>query len=280
MKPGQPLLISAGIVGALLLFTILTILFIPTREILAVITSGLERQGYTMRAGHFGKAFPIGVQARNLEISDPRGGLIRLDKVSFRVSLPPLCLGRVVINYRGEIGKGTIEGDFSPQKRRSFSLRMADVALGDIPFFRTVTEAEVKGALNASAIIQGKEGNYRGELRLWVKGAVLRGIKLSGMPLPDASYETIQGICRVNGGKVSLESFTLQGKGLYVRLKGDMPVASPPGSAPLNMTFELMPKPEFLEGQKFIFILLSKYLSSPGHYQIPIRGTLAKPAIQ
>jgi len=35
-----------------------------------------------------------------------------------------------------------------------------------------------------------------------------------------------------------------------------------------------------MEKQKFVFLLLSKYLTSPGAYQIPIRGTLAKPAIQ
>ncbi len=280
MKLKQPLLICAWIVGALSLFIILTILFIPARELQAVITSGLERQGYTMQASHFGRAFPFGLKARNLEISDARGSLIKLDEASARISLSALCLGRVVIIYHGEIGKGTIEGDVSPQQSGGFSLSMDDVQLEDIPFFQTVTEAKVKGDLNARATIQETQGNYRGELRLWVKGAVLNGIKLSGMPLPDASYETIQGMCRVNGGKVSLESFTLQGKGLYVRLKGDMPVASPLGSAPVNLTLELMPKPEFLEGQKFIFLILTKYLSSPGHYQIPIRGTLAKPAIQ
>jgi hypothetical protein len=41
-----------------------------------------------------------------------------------------------------------------------------------------------------------------------------------------------------------------------------------------------MPKPGFLESQKFVFLLLTKYLTTPGHYQIPVRGTLAKPVIQ
>jgi hypothetical protein len=41
----------------------------------------------------------------------------------------------------------------------------------------------------------------------------------------------------------------------------------------------MMPKPAFLERQKFIFLLLMRYQSSPGAYSIPIRGTLAHPAI-
>jgi type II secretion system protein N len=59
-----------------------------------------------------------------------------------------------------------------------------------------------------------------------------------------------------------------------------MPVTTPLGDAPLNLTLELMPKPAFLERQKFVFLLLAKYLISPGNYRIPINGTLARPAIE
>jgi type II secretion system protein N len=280
MKLNRPLLICVWTVSALLLFMVLTIIFIPASGIRDAIARGLERQGYTMRTSQFGKAFPLGLKARDLEISDDRGSLVRLDRVSARLSLPALCIGRIVIHYHAEIGKGTIDGDVSPMRNSRLSLDLEHVQLEDIPLFRTVTEAQVKGDLNANADVRGTQGIYRGELRLWVRKAVLNGVKIGGMPLPDASYDTIQGMCRVNAGKVNLESFTLQGKGLYVRLKGEMTVASRYGSAPLNLTLELMPKPEFLESQKFVFLLLTKYLTTPGHYQVPIRGTLAKPVIQ
>jgi hypothetical protein len=41
----------------------------------------------------------------------------------------------------------------------------------------------------------------------------------------------------------------------------------------------MMPKPAFLERQKFVFLLLTKYQSSPGAYSVPIHGTLAHPAL-
>ena len=280
MKLRRTLLIGTWIIGALLLFVVLTVLFIPANEIKSLIAKQLENQGYSMRVSHFGKAFPIGLKARDLEISDARGSLVKLDTVSVRISLTALCIGRVVVHYHGEIGKGTIEGDVSPQQNGRFSLNLDGVQLEDIPFFQTVAEARVKGDLNAHATMQGLKGKYSGELRLWVKGAALSGVKISGMPLPDAAYDTIQGLCRINNGRVNLESFTLQGKGLYVRLKGEIPAVASLGSAPLNLTLELMPKPEFLESQKFVFLLLTKYLTTPGHYQIPVRGTLAKPVIQ
>jgi len=40
-----------------------------------------------------------------------------------------------------------------------------------------------------------------------------------------------------------------------------------------------MPKPEFLEKQKLVFLLLAKFMSAPGVYRVPIKGTMLKPEI-
>jgi hypothetical protein len=40
-----------------------------------------------------------------------------------------------------------------------------------------------------------------------------------------------------------------------------------------------MPKPDFLEKQKLVFMLLAKFMTAPGVYSVPIRGTFLKPAI-
>jgi type II secretion system protein N len=159
-------------------------------------------------------------------------------------------------------------------------VEISHLRLEDIPFFPTATSARVKGNLQAQGSFWGKGDSTRGEARLEVKSVELAGMKIGELPLPDASYDVVRGALKVNNGKAVLESFTLQGEGLYVRLKGDFPVITPLGSAPLNLTLELMPKPDFLEKQKFVFLLLAKYLNSPGVYHIPIRGRLAKPAIQ
>jgi type II secretion system protein N len=280
MKPSSPLFICTCIAAALFLLVSLTVIFIPNNVIRDFVDHSLQNKGLTMRTAYFGKAFPLGIKARDLEISDARGGLIKLDDAIVRISLPSLLIGRVVVNFHAEIGKGSIKGSFSHRRDTAFSFQAKDVRLEDIPFFQTVTGARVKGNLNADTVFREEGTTRSGEMRLLVKGAVLNGVKIGGTPLPDASYETVQGMYRLNGGRGTLESLSLQGKGIYVRLKGEIPFVSPPGAAPLNLTLELMPKPSFLENQKFIFLLLTKYLTTPGHYQIPIRGTLAKPLIQ
>jgi type II secretion system protein N len=105
------------------------------------------------------------------------------------------------------------------------------------------------------------------------------GVKLGAFPLPDAANLRSQGMVRVTNGRARLESFTLQGEGLYMRLSGELPGGSNAANLPLNLVMEIMPKPEFLEKQKLVFMLLAKFMVSPGVYKVPIRGTLLKPQI-
>ena len=277
MKPRRVLYLTVGIPAALFLVLILTVLFIPSRELQGVIVRGLANEGYTFHASSFGKAFPIGLTARNMEIGDDRGPLFRADTATVRLQLLPLFLGDVKVTVRARIGSGKLEGVWS--RRNGGDLHASGVQLEDIPFFPTVAGASAKGILQVEARLQGHQTATRGEIKLDVKGAELAGIKIGGTPLPDSSYRQIQGMLKIAGGKATLESFSLEGDGLYVRIKGDLPITTPLANAPLNLTLELMPKPEFLERQKFVFLLLSKHLTSPGHYEIPIKGILSRPAL-
>jgi type II secretion system protein N len=274
------LLIVAVVPAALLPFVIFVILFTPAESIQGVVYRYLEREGYSFRTQEFGKALPLGIKARNLEIADERGVLLRADEAVLRLRLLPLLTGTVNFSYRLGIGGGDIQGNFSPRRGGEVDIAINRLRLEDIPFFLTATGARVKGDLSARASFSGIGNNAAGEAQLEVKGAELAGVKIGEMPLPDAAYDTVRGALKVSGGKAVLESATLQGAGIYVRLKGDFPLTTPLGVAPLNLTLELMPKPDFLEKQKFVFLLLTKYLTTPGRYEIPIRGTLSNPLIQ
>ena len=279
MSARRWLYLAVGTAGIIVLFIFLTIFLVPDDELRGLASRVLERQGYSLRAARFGKVFPLGVKAADLEISSENGPLLKAQKASVRLRLLPLVTGKVSFDYRVDIGAGHLSGVFSPRDGE-IRIEASSVRLEDLPFFQTVTGARVRGEMRLSGNFKGKGKEPGGELRLEVKGANVSGVKISEMPLPDADYTVVQGMLRRKGGTIMLESFTLQGEGMYVRLKGDFPLTTPPGMAPLNLTLELMPKAEFLDKQKFVFLLLTKYVVSPGNYQIPIRGTLAKPLIQ
>jgi len=262
-----------------LLFPLLTILFVPSEQVKGAISRVMETRGYSFRAEVFRKSPLLGFHARNVLVSDERGPLLKLTETTVRLKFLPLLLGKIAVECQARIGAGELEAEFKPQSG-SFSIRISGVRLEDIPFFLTATGASVKGALYVDGAFDGKGAKCRGSLKLEVKQADLRSIKIGETPLPDASYQTIRGMLRAAGGKGTLESLTLQGEGIYIRLHGTVPVSGQPASAPINLSLELMPKPYFLENQKLIFLLLTKYQVTPGAYRIPVGGTLAKPAIQ
>jgi len=275
----QRLMAGAWCSGALFLLLLLTLLFISDRELKGVASRFFEQQGYTFRSAEFSKALPLGLKARNMEISSEKGAILKVDEVSIRLNILPILTGVVKFSFNARIGAGVISGEYSPSRGGLAVLEAKSLQFEEIPFFNTVTGATVKGGLTISGNIHELNKSPTGKLQLEVRGADLRGVKIGETPLPDASYHTVRGMLSVKSGRATLESFTLQGDGIFVRLKGDIPLGAAPSATPLNLTLELMPKPEFLEKQKFVFLLLLKYVSSPGSYQIPIRGTLANPSM-
>jgi type II secretion system protein N len=135
------------------------------------------------------------------------------------------------------------------------------------------------GTLWSQGKLQRGTKGLSGDLKLEVKQLEYSGVKLGSFPLPDAANLKTQGMVRVTDGKARLESFTLEGDGIYMRLSGDLPSGANAGAAPLNMSLEIMPKPDFMEKQKLVFLLMAKFMTSPGVYTVPIRGTLLKPQI-
>ena len=268
--------IIGGIVAFVCLFPFLVILFIPAKQVQGMIQRGLAQQGYTFTSGRFGTAFPFGISARDVTIADSRGPLVKLDRLDLRPAFIPLLTGNLALSADAAVGSGTITALWRSGPSGGISVDISGLSLEQVPFFRTATGATVKGVFRGEARLTGGAPRMNGVIKLEVKGAELADLKIGEMPLPAVSDETVQGLLRVRDGRGRVESLTFEGSGLYGRLSGEVPLSA---SAPLDLTLELMPKAEFLEKQKFVFLLLIKFLDSPGHYRIPVRGTLAKPSV-
>ena len=277
---GRALYLALGIPLALLSFLLLTLLFTPNDAIRGVLERTAYNAGYTLQFTGFGKSFPLAFKAEAVELSSAQGPLLTLRQARVALKLLPLITGKLRLGYRGKIGTGTLEGDLDLGKARGWTLECSGVRLEDIPFFSSVARARVGGELRLQGRMVTSKGVGEGDIQLEVRAAELAGVKIGEMPLPDASYREVRGALSIEKGRARLKSFTLNGDGIYVRLKGDSVLAKPVGNSPLNLTLEMMPKPAFMERQKFVFLLLTKYQSSPGAYSIPIRGTLARPAPQ
>jgi len=265
--------------GGVLLFIFLTTLFVPADLLLKAANRGLSQYDLKLDSASFSKALPLGIKGSGFILSSREGELLKIREGKLSLDLLPLLTGKLVFSIEAAIGSGTFNSSMSLLRSPATQITIKNVRLEDIPFFQTVAGMKANGILSGAVATTGVISQAKGSVQLEVQGAELSGIKIGEMPLPDAAYRTVQGMIRINSGKATIESFTLQGDDLYVRLKGGLPLADPLPATPLDLQLEIMPKPALLEKQKLIFLVLLKFQDTPGHYLIPVRGTLGKPQV-
>lgn len=269
---------AALLAAGLILFMSFCYLFFPASKIDAMLAQVLSRQGLTLSPAVHKTVLP-GLAWDNLLLSSEQGPLLSCDRLQVRVLLLPLFAARAVISGEAIIGKGHLNLTYALNGADALNLHADGISLADVPFFKSVLGAKVSGSLWSKGVFRRGKKGLSGDLKLEVKQLEFSGIKLGAFPLPDVANLKTQGMVRVTDGMARLESFTLEGDGVYMRLSGDIPTGATVAQTPLNMRLDIMPKPEFLEKQKLVFILLAKFMTSPGVYSVPIRGTLLSPQI-
>lgn len=274
----RPLRIAALLAAGVCLLLAFTYLFFPTARIDSLINRMLASQGLSLSPGASKTVLP-GLAWNDLLLSSAQGALFRCDRLKVRLGLLPLFAGRVALDAAASIGAGRLELEYGLTGKKVLELHAEGVSLAEIPFFKTVLGARAGGSLWSEGVLTRAPKGVNGELKLEVKQLEFSGVKLGAFPLPDVAGLQAQGMVRVANGAARLESFTLEGEGVYMRLSGDLPGGANAASAPLNLVLEIMPKAEFLERQKLVFMLLAKFTASPGVFKVPIRGTLLKPEI-
>ena len=270
---------GAGVAAAVVaLFVLFSYLLFPTARIDAILVQVLVRQGLTLTpAVH--KTFLPGLAWDDMLLSSEQGPLLSCQRLQIRALLLPLVTGRAVVAGKATIGTGHLETRYALNGKTALDLAAEGISLADIPFFKSVLGAKTAGTLWSQGRLQRGAKGLSGDLKLEIQRLEFSGVKLGAFPLPDATNLKAQGMVRVTDSKARLESFTLEGDGVYMRLSGDLPTGADAAVTPLNMSLQIMPKPDFLEKQKLVFMLLAKFMSAPGIYTVPIRGTLLKPLV-
>jgi type II secretion system protein N len=262
----------------LTLFVVCIYLFFPSRRINTVIEQHLSTQGLQLSPVAHKTLLP-GIGWENALLSSEQGVLIRLNHLTVRPLLLRLLTGRLVLKAMGSLGTGQLDVTYGVTGSSALQFQVDKVELGEVPLFKTVLGARFGGLLHSEGFADRGAKGLNGELKLEISRLGFSGIKIGAFALPDAANLHSRGMVRITDGKARLESFTLEGEGLYMRLSGEVPAGVEAILAPLNLVLEIMPKPEFLEKQKLVFMLLAKFMASPGVYRVPITGTALKPQI-
>lgn len=278
MKSARLVRTGALVAAGLVLFLLFSYLLLPTERIDTAITRALSQQGLTLSPAVHKTLLP-GLAWDEMLLSSEQGPLLSCRRLQVRALLLPLFVGRAVLSGGATIGKGKLDVKYALNGKEALELYSEGISLADIPMINSVLGAKAAGNLWAKGALQRGPKGLSGDLRLEIKQLEFSGVRIGAFPLPDAAGLKTQGMIRVREGKARLESFTIEGDGIYMRLSGDIPSGANAAVTPLDMSLEIMPKPEFLEKQKLVFMLLARFMASPGVYKVPIRGTLLKPQI-
>ncbi|MEI6305651.1 MAG: type II secretion system protein GspN [Deltaproteobacteria bacterium] len=270
--------ISAFLAAGIWLFITIIYLFFDMGRINEVINQRLVSQGLILTPGA-SKTFLPGMGWKGLLLSSRQGPVLAADRLKLQLGFLSLLKGRIAVKGEAVIGNGRLDLEYGVTGKKALDLKAKGIRLADVPFFKTVLGGSAGGSLwSEGNATRGKAG-LDGEFKLEIKQLEFSGVKLGDFPLPDVNNLRSQGMVRLTDGRSRLESFTLEGEGIYMRLSGDIPNGPNAATMPLDLTLEIMPKPEFMEKQKLVFMLLAKFAVSPGVYRMPIKGTLLKPAL-
>lgn len=275
------LLAPLWIFAAGILFIYFVALFFPTSELVRIVSRLTLRHGATIAVSGIRKSLPLGIRARGVVVSGERGALLAVDRLDLDLRFLPLLSGRLIIGYAGYIGQGRLSGEFELSGPGRLEVEAANIRLEDIPLLYNLSPARITGMMAGNGKIRGWGRDAAGRYQIALSGLQVTGAGIGGTMLPNVASQSVQAVLGVGNGVIKAESVSMQGDGLYARLRGDVRgLYGVAGSAPIDLSLELMPKPDFMDRQKPIFALLARYAVSPGNYLLPIRGTVGKPELQ
>lgn len=232
-----------------------------------------EKTGLRIQSASFDTAFPLAFVLEGLKLYDNAGNeLVRLE--TLRAGLNPLgYFGGLKISIDAKASGGQIDGAAMVGFfGSSFEMEARSVGFNAIPALERAG-MKIDGTFDAMLVMKKDDGCPKGSLK--VQGVEFKDAEFfyRGLPLPiDDIDEAGLSAEFVNCG-VRVDGLWIEGRDLSARIKGDVKMASPLGSSPVDMTLELVPNEGLLK-KEFLLSLLQRHRKSANYYSIPLKGTL------
>ncbi len=251
-------LLLAGLVIAAVIFGLWYVV-VTDRLLIYMMESSLG-DDLRVRVTDLKKGLFFDFEAAHMALKKSESVLVSVDDVKGRIHPLRLLLGQPALHLRGSLAGGGIDAMIGPF-RRTADVRVTGAHIGEIPFVG-FAGVEGTGTLSGQLTIAGG----RGDVTFTVTDARLQTGSFGGIAVPLSMFHEARCAMSIQGEVVKVLSFSLEGEGIYARIKGEI------AGRTLNLNLELMPDRSFKEA---VFLsALGTYRVSPGYYVIPIRKTL------
>jgi type II secretion system protein N len=243
------------------LFCGIWLIAIPDRLFVDLIGRSLEGSGIRVDVIGIKKGLLYNFRAEQLIVRKSGNILLTIDNVEGKLDPLALIILKLPLRVSGNIGGAGISCDTDLLKTEDqVDLRIENAEIKGIPF---VGLAGLKG----SGLISGtfRVRNNTGDAKFFVRDLKLDPVPFSGIRIPLDMFQSARAALTVKSGTTVVDSFTLEGAGIYARITGEIV-----GNTP-NLVMELMPERSLAERMP-VFALLKNFEVSPGHYSIAIKN--------
>ena len=162
------------------------------------------------------------------------------------------------LNFSGQINHGTINGTITEEQREmALHIDGENIQINGLP---VIDKIGVYGDGNLMFNFQRK--HRKGEITFSIDDAMLKGT-LTGIGfLPLHLFRNVKGLLTIEDASIAVNSLTMEGKGIYVRIKGIIEKNNFDGNIEImvDSAFDLYPT---------LRKLLARYRVSEGYYLIP-----------
>jgi hypothetical protein len=158
---------------------------------------------------------------------------------------------KAALRIRGKINTGSVQGSIGREEGNlAISMKGSNIQVNGIPLLEHF-------GITGDGILSFhfQQAGKNGEVAFKIDEARLKGSLNGIQALPLTVFRTVKGSL-LTGDTISIQSITLEGKGIYARLKGEIT------NNRLNGNMEIMMDPLF-EPYALLQAVLKPYLASP-----------------
>lgn len=242
------------------LAVLLWVIAIPESLIIRLFEEPLQKAGMAIETEGFGKGLFYNFRSGSISLKRQGENLIYIK--DFKGQLNPLYLFilKLQLSFEGSIGEGTIAGSALIGKSDyEIKIDIADIDLKNIRLTETLGSGKLKGDVFL------KSG--KGSAKFSITEAAFKELSASGTLLPLNLFNRATGVINFNGPLIEANPVSLEGNGVYARVKGTI------RGRDLDMKLELMPDSSFMPDY-LMSSSLGRYKASAGYYVIPIKTVI------
>ncbi len=212
---------------------------------------------YTLRAEQ-GLVLYSGAEISSSSASQEIKPIIVIQDINVTPDLHSLLELTPRLNFSGQINHGTINGTITEEQRgMALHIDGENIQINGLPIIEKI------GVYGDGNLMFNFQRNHRkGEIIFSIDNAMLKGALTGISALPLHSFRNVKGLLTIGDASIAVNSLTLEGKGIYSRIKGLIRESNFDGNIEIMMdsSFELYPT---------LKSLLAQYKVSEGFYVIP-----------